>query len=364
MALCLSSSFILLPFAFFFPLPLSHRVPAVGLTAMQRRAVFLFVFFVAIFRPSVFLRPLPPTPYPHISLLSAAAAEPAAPAHPLVIRPAIDAPWGGDLADVQKVLDSAAGTLWRYFPDRQLPPILVEPKGGPIVLHRRGQAGELLVRLDTGDRLWAQHAYQFSHELCHILCNFSDGPTANLWFEESLCEMASLFALRQMADTWQTAPPYPNWKSYSASLSGYSDERLIGGKLPPGITLAAWYRDQAERLAAEPTNRERNQIAAVALLPLFEAQPAHWQSIAWLNGLPPARRDAAPAANRRDEAPPDDDNRGPKAVPRALTFAEYLSQWRARAPRGEQPFIDEIARQFELKIAAGRDPVSDRALQD
>ena len=330
---------------------------------MQRHPLCLFVFFVAISLPSVLLRPLPSTLYPHIPFPSpspAAAAEPAAPAHPLVIRPATGAPWGGDLADVQKVLDSAAGTLWRHFPDRQLPPILVEPKGGPIVLHRRGQAGELLVRLDTGDRLWAQHAYQFSHELCHILCNFSDGPTANLWFEESLCEVASLFALRQMAEAWQTAPPYPNWKSYSASLFGYADERLTGGKLPPGITLAAWYRDQAERLAAEPTNRERNQVAAVSLLPLFEAQPAHWQSIAWLNALPPTRRDEAPARalldeapadNARDETPPDGDKREPKAA-RVLTFVEYLSQWRARAPRGEQPFIDEIARQFELTISA------------
>ncbi|MCY3017625.1 MAG: hypothetical protein NTW87_01155, partial [Planctomycetota bacterium] len=88
----------------------------------------------------------------------------------LDIRPKKGAPWGAGLEDVDKVLHAAAGELWKYVPGRQLPPILVEPKGGPITLFDRGPNGEFRVRLDTGDAYWAQYTYQFAHEFCHILC--------------------------------------------------------------------------------------------------------------------------------------------------------------------------------------------------
>ena len=84
---------------------------------------------------------------------------------------------------------------------RTLEPILVEPKGGPITLFRRGPKGEYLVRLNTGDRHWAQHAYQFAHEFTHILANYDEHERRNKWFEESICEMASLFVLRRMSET-------------------------------------------------------------------------------------------------------------------------------------------------------------------
>ena len=94
-----------------------------------------------------------------------AVASPAARAtdHPLDIRPAADTSWGGEIQNVDKVLHSAAEELWRYFPERALKPILVEPKGGPITLYSRGPNGEYLVRLNTGGRLWAQYSYQFAH---------------------------------------------------------------------------------------------------------------------------------------------------------------------------------------------------------
>jgi len=113
------------------------------------------------------------------------------------------------LRDVEKVLHSAAVALWPYFAGRTLKPILVEPKGGPITLYRRGPNGEYLVRLNTGDRHWAQHAYQFAHEFGHILANYDEHERRNKWFEESVCEMASLFVLRRMSETWKAAKHRP-----------------------------------------------------------------------------------------------------------------------------------------------------------
>ena len=163
------------------------------------------------------------------SLLAAgqAQAEPPAKVHELTIRPNPEAAWGA-IENVHAVLQSTAEQLWQYFPGRRLDPILVEPKGGPIAIYQRGPHGEYQVRLGTGDLFWAQHAYQFAHEFCHILCNYNDTAHRNKWFEESLCETASLFALRKMSKAWAVHPPYPNWKDYAKAFSAYASERITG----------------------------------------------------------------------------------------------------------------------------------------
>ena len=244
-------------------------------------------------------------------------------ARELVIQVQADAAWNERPEDALRVFQSAAGELWRFFPGRTLPPILVEPTGGPILLYRRGPAGEYYVRLNTGHRLWAQHAYQFAHEFCHILCNSAAQKYRNKWFEESLCELASLFVLRRMAQTWETQPPYPNWKNYAPSLAKYADERIAKAQLPAGMTLAEWFRHESEHLYANATLREKNTIVAVALLPLFEKQPEHWEAVWYLNAA---------------------------ASSQAESFAEFLRQWRDAAPEKHRAFITEIARQFGIDL--------------
>lgn len=242
----------------------------------------------------------------------------------LVIRPAADADWQASLRDVEKVLYSAAEQLWVFFPRRSLDPILVEPKRGPITLFKRGPNGEYRMRLATGSTYWAQYAFQFSHEFCHVLCNYRPGNRRNKWFEESLCETASLFVLRRMAEKWKTDPPYPNWRSFAASLRSYADERLQECPLPEDTTLAKWYRDHAQQLRENPVLRENNRVVAAVLLPLFEQQPEHWQAIAYLNGPQPAED---------------------------RTFTEYLQDWHNLSPPKHQPFVRRIAAQFGIRLS-------------
>ena len=108
--------------------------------------------------------------------------------------------WGqANTEDIEAVLYSVADSFVRYFPDRQLPRILVEPvSGNPRVLFERGLGGEYVIHLSARDRRWSQYAYQFAHELCHILSNFDNeeakdgaGALQNLWFEESVCDAAA-----------------------------------------------------------------------------------------------------------------------------------------------------------------------------
>jgi hypothetical protein len=189
------------------------------------------------------------------------------------------------------------------------------------------------VRLNTGDRLWAQHAFQFAHEFEHILCNYQPGASRNKWFEESICEVASLFALRRMSETWATTPPYPNWKSYASSLSKYADDRMKSSQLPQGETLGEWYRAHADLLVLDAINREHNLVVATALLAMFERQPEHWEAVTYLN----------------DDKPSE-----------SITFTVYLNNWHKRCPAKHQPFVAAIARQFEITIPVESNPARDQ----
>jgi hypothetical protein len=244
----------------------------------------------------------------------------------LVIRPDPDADWdGASLADVTKVLTSAAETLWEQVPDRRLAPIHVEPKGGPIVLFQHGPEGAYRVRLDTGSTYWCQYAFQFAHEFCHILCRYEETEQANKWFEESVCEAASLFALRRMAEVWKTDPPYPNWRSFAPSLRSYAADRLKKAPLPEGTTLAAWYRKHAEHLRREPCDRPKNQVVAGVLLPMFEASPDRWQAVQYLNA-------------------------GARPEPRS--FEAYLADWHRHCPARHRAFVRQVAEAFGIRLAA------------
>ena len=245
-------------------------------------------------------------------------------AKPLVIRVTRDA-WGdAGVEDITKVLESAGESLAVLFPDRKLPPIEVSrSKTNPISLFQRGPAGEIRVKLNVEGTHWAQFAFQFGHEMGHVFCGFADYPNPNLWFEETLCEAASLFVLGRMAETWKTRPPYPNWKDYAPALRKYRDERMEKEKLPEGATLAAWFRDQEASFRKDPGQRALNLKMAAAILPLFEEAPEHWEAVGSLNSV-----------------------RGDASRP----FAQYLRDWSRSSPEKHRAFIRAIAGRFGVSL--------------
>jgi hypothetical protein len=123
---------------------------------------------------------------------------------------------------------------------------------------------------------------------CH--CNDWHKPwigmrKANQWLEESLCETASLFALRSMSRSWRTKPPYPNWKDYAPALADYADGRIQAAQrlLSNSPSFGNWFRDNEPSLRQNATLREKNTVIAIRLLPIFEANPAGWEAITYYN---------------------------------------------------------------------------------
>jgi len=245
------------------------------------------------------------------------------PGEPLVVRVAPEG-WGdAGTADIERVLRSAGESLTAHV-DRKLPALEVSRSTTtPITLYKRGPDGEIRVKLNVEGRRWAQFAFQFGHEMGHILCGFEEYPNPNAWFEETVCEVASLYALGRMAESWKERPPYPNWKDYAEALRKYREDRISGATLPKGTSLPEWFREREESLRKDATQRDLNLKMAAALLPLFEQATEPWAAVATLNAV---RGDAS------------------------RSFARYLSDWSRSAPSKHREFVGKIADRFGVVL--------------
>ncbi len=229
-------------------------------------------------------------------------------------------------ADIRAVCDSAGMTLWRQFHDYEIEPFVVtRGREGPILLFKRNDQKEIVLKLDTGKTFWSQYGYQFSHEFCHMLCGFREGDASNKWFEETLCETASLFTLREMARTWKEQPPYKHWSDYRDHLREYADNVIRNRKELAAIHrqgLPTFYRQHEAALRKKPTERELNGAMAVVLLHFFEEDPQRWEAIRWLNA----------------ELPPPDE-----------PFSDYLARWQAAVPERHREVVEKIGALYGLE---------------
>jgi hypothetical protein len=117
------------------------------------------------------------------------------------------------------------------------------------------------VYLSVKNRHYAQLVYQLGHELCHI---FAD-PRRTNWFVEACCEMAALTLLRRISKLWANNPPRARWRSCAPKFQRYAQNGI---------------REAKE--AEEPSDRQKNTIAAERLCPLFEESPRSWDALCFL----------------------------------------------------------------------------------
>lgn len=266
-----------------------------------------------------------------LALLAAAPAEARAPD----IRVVSD--FRAPAANVEAVARSAAGTIWRHCGETELagPGIdLFHRAEGPIALHQRTAEGRVRVGLGSQGTLWSQQAFQFAHEFGHVIAQHTReagqrrpiGHHANLWLEEALCEAASLFALRAMAREWETAPPYPNWKSYAPSLESYARQRLEASSrsFPPDQAIGPWLRVNEPAMRRNAVIRDLNNVVAARLLPLLEAEPAGWGAVAYLN------------LGARPGSDP--------------SLQEHLNNWREACPPRLRPFVTRVAKALDTDL--------------
>src|SRR5262249_40753093 len=144
----------------------------------------------------------------------------------------------------------------------------------------------------------------------------------NLWFEESLCEAASLFTLRALSRSWLIARPNPMWREYAPWFSIYAEQRLAAPKRQhlAGKPFILWFRDNEASLRRSGVDRDRNPIIAAQILPMFERDPKGWGSL-------PFFRQAS-----------------------SHSLGQVFTDWRSRCPPDLQHFLGKLARVFDVQI--------------
>lgn len=242
--------------------------------------------------------------------------------------------WGkAQPAAIETVLYSVADELMSRLPQKLAVPIVItHTNDAPVALYDRGPGGEYRVQLHATGENWHLYVYEFAHELCHILSNYEEnvGPQTvkhNQWFEETLCETASLFALRKLAATWESAPPEPKWSEEAKKLRRFFDHLVSEGhrQLPSDTPLSGWLRDNEQRLRDDPYRRNENEVVANLLLPLFQENPQNWAALNYLNLDPSDARNS---------------------------LGDYLNHWYQNAPPEHKDFVAGILALFQLDDVA------------
>jgi hypothetical protein len=207
--------------------------------------------------------------------------------------------------------------------------------GNPTAVYDRGPSGEFLVRLHADRSRWHLYVFEFAHEFCHILSNYDragpDVARRNQWLEEALCETASLYALGSLGAQPPDASLASRLAEHAASLRRFFRVLVTEGhrKLPEESELAEWLQEHEAGMRDDPYLREKNDVVAKAMLPLFFANPDGWDALCYLN-LHPGDAFAS--------------------------LDDFLRHWHANAPERDKPFVARLS-----GLLAGSAAISDQA---
>jgi len=144
--------------------------------------------------------------------------------------------------------------------------------------------------VDVQGNFWCQLAYQFGHELGHVLDNFWDPDSKPRppcqWLEESLAEAFSLRGLGKLADSWEQRPLF-NDAPYANAVRQYrrniiENYEKIASTQMGDSGVAAWFREYRSAL----TNQATVPAVVPAILHELEANPRSIEDIGALNRWP------------------------------------------------------------------------------
>ena len=243
----------------------------------------------------------------------------------------IDQPeWGKGIGaeNAQAVCVAVAKAFARHGRVAAREPILVRQNKDPwpIALTDPAPGGKRVILLATSGTYWSQLAYQFAHEYCHVFSKHwkVSNQHPNMWFAEALCELASLWCLRQTGEDWLAGDaPYPNWQSYGQSLKDYVDNHIKDTPtFESAEAFAAWLTSNLDALSKDRTRRDLNTVVALRLLPLFQKDPRLWQAVPYLNS----------------------------DIQSGDGFRDHLQRWHAATPPGLRPAVAQIAAALGFEI--------------
>ena len=205
--------------------------------------------------------------------------------------------WGAtSLRAIHGVVESAYTVLIEAFEKEPEDIIHIIPwnQEHPLVVYDRRP---YQMYLSAWDKYWSQYVYQFSHELCHILTNFDRSQQhKHKWFEESLCELSSLFVLHRLAEIWAESPPAGVFEAADFAPNHREYAEYIGAKysISSSEDISGWLSENIHTLETSSEERELNGVVAIALLDCFREDHSLWKECGWLNHWDPKENEAFP----------------------------------------------------------------------
>ncbi len=185
----------------------------------------------------------------------------------------------------------------RLLSDRQPTRLRVdEHTSGPpaIWLHPDGSSTAWII-VDIGQRAWSQLAYQFGHELGHVLANSWQSHAAPAtpcqWLEEAAVEAFSLRGLGRLAQNWKQNPPFVGDNTYGEAIAGYRQSIIARyGKLAAGQgsgrNFGAWFDRHRSEIEAPGGLHSFAQAASLTILDEYEQTPSCIEAVGALNRWP------------------------------------------------------------------------------
>ena len=137
----------------------------------------------------------------------------------ILVKPNI---WGGaSTQDIEQVLNSTARQIWPYMPQGSRATIQVErSRTGPIVLFRRGERGEYLVRLDTEKTFGHNMPSNLPMNWVTLFADIKKEIVPTYGLRKPFAKQHPYSLLRDDKGRWnESNPPYPNWKSYGTEFA-------------------------------------------------------------------------------------------------------------------------------------------------
>jgi hypothetical protein len=212
----------------------------------------------------------------------------------------ISGDWGGsataDVAVVINAMRSACLAGVALLSEHQPETLRVEDRSGnsPSVWLHTERPTIAWVTVVVGSRDWCNLAYQFGHELGHVLSNSweLDSQPRNpcQWVEEAMVEAFSLRGLGRMADDWERAPPFPGDNAYANSIRAYretivADYRTAAQDQGVGAGFAAWFKAH-QAFLDEHGGIDDAKGAVSTMLGLLESDTAAIADLGALNRWP------------------------------------------------------------------------------
>ena len=184
----------------------------------------------------------------------------------------------------------------RLLSDRQPTRLRVDEhtSGSPAVwLHPDGSTMAWVI-VDIGERDWSKLAYQFGHELGHVMAN-SWQPHAKpkppcQWLEEAMVEAFSVRGLGRLAESWKRDPPFAGDNAFGSAIADYRQNitrRYTVLADQQGLTRdpAAWFADHRGEIEVPGLNQFA-QAASLTILGEYERAPSCVEALGALNRWP------------------------------------------------------------------------------